>query len=88
MQKQFAKEAGITEAALSYYIKDARVPRSTVLGKMASILGTTADYLLTGNEHSDADAFGQVRRLIARNANQMSMDQKRDLIDLLLASNN
>ena len=88
MQKQFAEKAGITEAALSYYIKGTRVPRSTVLGKMASILGTTADYLLSGNENSCVDEFGQVRRLIARNANQMSMEQKKELIDLLLTTNN
>ncbi len=83
-QKQFAEKAGITEAALSYYIKGTRVPRSTVLAKMASLLGTTADYLLGGEEGIVADDIACVRRLIARNANQMTMDQKRELIDLLL----
>lgn len=85
-QKQFAEKAGITEAALSYYIKGARVPRSTILAKMASLLGTTADYLLGGEEGIATDEFSYVRRLIARNATQMTMDQKRDLINLLLES--
>ncbi len=85
-QKQFAEKAGITEAALSYYIKGTRVPRSTVLAKMASLLGTTADYLLGGDEGIVADEIGYVRRLIARNATQMTMDQKKELITLLLDS--
>ena len=85
-QKQFAEKAGITEAALSYYIKGTRVPRSTILAKMASLLGTTADYLLGGEEGIVSDDIASVRRLIARSANQMTMDQKRELIDLLLGS--
>ena len=85
-QKQFAEKAGITEAALSYYIRGTRVPRSTVLAKMASLLGTTTDYLLGGEEGIPSDEISQVRRLIARNATQMTMDQKRELIALLLGS--
>lgn len=83
-QKQFAEKAGVTEAALSYYIKDKRVPRSTVLARMASLLGTTADYLLGGEEGIKNDDINTVRRLIARNASQMTMAQKRELINLLL----
>jgi transcriptional regulator with XRE-family HTH domain len=85
-QKQFAEMAEITEAALSYYIKGTRVPRSTVLAKMATLLGTTTDYLLGGDEGIPSDDFSQVRRLIARNVTQMTMEEKRELINLLLGS--
>ena len=86
-QKQLAHSVGITEAALSHYIKGDRIPRSTVLAKIASTLGTSSDYLLGGIQahDTDTDSFQQVRRLIARNAKQMTMSEKKELINILLA---
>ena len=48
-QKQLAEKAGVTESAMSYYVKGDRTPRSDVLSRIAKALGTTTDYLL-GNE--------------------------------------
>ena len=45
-QRTFAKEIGITETSLSRYIKGIRVPKTTVLVKIADGLGVTADQLL------------------------------------------
>lgn len=45
-QKQLAAKVGVTESAMSYYVKGGRTPRSDVLTRIANALGTTTDYLL------------------------------------------
>ena len=52
-QKELAAKAGVTESAMSYYVKGERTPRSDVLTRIAKALGTTTDYLL-GNTSSAA----------------------------------
>ena len=47
-QKVLAETVGCTEAAISHYIKGDRVPRSSVLTKIAIALDTTSDYLTEG----------------------------------------
>lgn len=49
-QRDIAKEVGITEASLSRYINNVRVPRATVLQKIADALGVTTDQLLQEEE--------------------------------------
>ncbi len=83
-QKQLAQTVGVTEAALSHYIKGDRIPRASVLTGIAAALGTTSDYLMEGNLDQPSDEIAFARRLIARNAKQMTMAQKKELIDILL----
>ena len=83
-QKQLAQKVGVTEAALSHYIKGDRVPRSTILARIAAELGTTSDYLMTGTPAQVADGFPEARRLIARSVRQMTMAEKKELINILL----
>ncbi len=45
-QKELAEKAGVTESAMSYYVKGIRKPGSAVLGRLAKALGVTTDYLL------------------------------------------
>lgn len=45
-QKELAATVGVTESAMSYYVKGVRTPRSDVLTRMARELETTTDYLL------------------------------------------
>ena len=83
-QKQLAQNVGVTEAALSHYIKGDRVPRSTILAKIAAELGTTSDYLMEGTPTQSADGFPEARRLIARSVKQMTLAEKKELINILL----
>ena len=83
-QKQFAEKVGVTEAALSHYIKGDRIPRSTILARIANELGTTSDYLLLGTQTQSKVDFSEARRLIARSAKQMTMAEKKELINILL----
>ena len=54
-QSDFAKEVGITEASLSRYINNVRVPRATVLQKIAYALGVTTDQLLQEEQEEETN---------------------------------
>ena len=83
-QKELAIRAGCTEAAISHYIKGDRTPRSSVLARIAMALGTTSEYLLEGIPQSYVDEIGYAKRLIARNVDQMTTAEKREILSILL----
>lgn len=83
-QKQLSEKAGITEAAISHYIKGNRVPRASVLGRLAIALNTTTDYLLEGITQDAKEELGYAKKLIARNVTQMSKADKREIINILM----
>ena len=84
-QKDLAARAGVTEAAMSHYLKGDRTPRASVITRIAGVLGTTVDYLMNGNEVDSTGEIGYAKRLIARNVHQMSKDEKMDIIKILMS---
>ena len=80
-QKELAKRAGVTEAAMSHYVKGDRYPRASVLARIADALGTTSDYLMNGTATNAKEEVNQAKRLIARNVSQMSREEKMKLIE-------
>lgn len=80
-QKQLADRINTTEATLSRYVSGDREPKAEVLANIATALNTTSDYLL-GIEKDNFN-FPQVERILARNASQMSEQQKKALISAL-----
>ncbi|MDD6154805.1 MAG: helix-turn-helix transcriptional regulator [Eubacteriales bacterium] len=83
-QKELAEKAGVTESAMSHYLKGDRVPRSAVLSRIATALGTTSDYLMEGTPQNSSDEIVYAKRLIARNAKQMTNAEKREILSILL----
>ena len=83
-QKELATKADITEAAVSHYIKGDRVPRSTVLSRIASAMGVSLDYLMDGIPNDVKDDLLHARKLIARNVDHMTKAEKMELINILL----
>ena len=83
-QKKLAEMAGVTEAAMSHYLKGDRFPRASVLSRIADALGTTSDYLMNGVASDTSTEILQAKRLIARNANQMSREEKMEIVGILL----
>jgi len=83
-QKELAKKAEVTEAAMSHYVKGDRTPRSSVLARIAMALDTTSEYLMEGVPQNYVDEIGYAKRLIARNVNQMSNAEKREILSILL----
>lgn len=83
-QKEMAVTVGCTEAAISHYIKGDRIPRSSVLTKIAIALGTTSDYLMEGIPTDVTNELDYAKKLIARNVTQMSKAEKREIINILI----
>ena len=74
-QKQLSEMTGITESAISHYIKGDRVPRGANLVKIAKALGTTTDDLLSGDKEMDKERdLVFAKSLIARNASKMTQE--------------
>lgn len=83
-QKELAQMAGITESAVSHYIGGDRIPRGVTLMKLASALGTTTDDLLISNKPiNKSEDMQLVKTLIARNAENMSNKERKELIDII-----
>ena len=83
-QKELAMKAGVTEAAMSHYVKGDRVPRASVLARIADALGTTTDYLMNGTASNVREEVDHAKRLIARNVAQMSREEKMEIVSILL----
>lgn len=83
-QKELASRANVTEAAISHYIKGDRFPRGAVLVRIADALGTTSDYLAQGIPVESKDEILYAKRLIARNVKQMSTEEKKEILEILL----
>ena len=83
-QKDLATAVGCTEAAISHYIKGDRVPRASVLTKIAIALDTTSDYLMEGIPTDVTSELDYAKKLIARNVTQMSKSEKRAIINILM----
>ncbi len=83
-QKALSEKTGITESAISHYIKGDRVPRGVNLVKIAKALGTTTDDLLNEDRGSSKqNDLINAKALLARNASQMSLEEKMEFIELL-----
>lgn len=81
-QREFATMIGVSEGALSRYLKDEREPKLEVIANMATALNTTTDYLLSGKE--DKESFEETYRLVARGTSTMTDEEKTKLIKVLL----
>ena len=83
-QRELAERTGCTEAAVSHYIKGDRIPRASILTKIAIVLETTSDYLMEGIPVEVKEELGYAKKLIARNVSQMSKAEKKEILDILM----
>lgn len=84
-QKRLSELTGITESAISHYIKGDRVPRGMNLIKISEVLGISADSLIKDDREMDKDRdLVYAKSLIARNASKMTTEEKMEFIKLLM----
>lgn len=86
-QKTLAEKVGVTETAISHYIKGDRNPAGAILLNLANVLHTTTDYLLSDKEYGADDkqkSIDQSYKLLARNVNFLTLEQKTKFLKLLL----
>ena len=81
-QKELADRINISESVVSRYISGEREPKANVIANLAIALRTTSDYLL-GIEEDDNFSQPRIKRMIARNADNMTAEEKRELINAL-----
>ncbi len=80
-QKELADRLNISEGQLSRYISGDREPKADMIANIATALSTTSDYLL-GIEKGEFN-HSKIKRLIARNAENMTDTEKRELMNAL-----
>jgi transcriptional regulator with XRE-family HTH domain len=80
-QKELSMKIGVAEDVMSRYISGNREPKPEILANIATALSTTSDYLL-GIENEEFN-HPRIRRMIARNASNMTDKEKKELIDAL-----
>ena len=82
-QKELSEATGITESAISRYVKGDRLPRGVNLIKLAQALKTTPESII-GEETNDIET---IKALIARNAGNLTDNEKIEIITLLTGHN-
>ena len=82
-QKELAVKAGVTESAMSYYVKGERTPRSDVLTRIAKALGTTTDYLLGNTSEAAEDSSNRELQYLQRNLRKLDENQLKKAEKLL-----
>lgn len=86
-QKKVSELSGVSEASLCRYLGGAE-PRMDIVANVASALGVTVNYLLGETECFETeDAFVETRKLVARNKNILTDEQKTELIKILFSEN-
>lgn len=86
-QRELAEQVGVTEVSMSRYISGDRTPKGPIIANIATALHTTTDYILGSEVVNDFDSeYYKIHRLIARNAPNMTTDQKRELVNALFES--
>ncbi len=83
-QKQLSQLSGITESSVSRYLRSERRPRMDVVVNFARALGVTTDYLLDDGENTVETAYEAISTAIARKGNELTPEEKNELIALLL----
>ena len=83
-QKDLCKLTGISESAMSKYLSTERPLRSDILAKIARALDVNI-YQLLGLSMSDNENTYNVCKtaLLARSGTELTMEEKKELIDLI-----
>lgn len=84
-QKDLAKMAGVTESAMSYYIKGERTPRSDVLTRIAKALNITTDYLL-GITNTSTQSENKELHYLQRNLEKLNPERLKKAKNILKAA--
>lgn len=85
-QKELAIKAGVTESAMSYYVKGGRTPRGEVLSRIAKALNSTTDYLLGNTAVATTGNTSRQLQYLQRNIGKLDHDQLKKAENILKAA--
>ncbi len=84
-QKQLSRLSGITESSISRYLNNTKRPRMDIVVNIAKALHVETEYLLEEDEKCES-AYNSIATAIARKGNELSADEKNQLIALILGA--
>lgn len=75
-QAELAKKMDTTTATLSRYVTGKRQPKGEIVAKMAYLLNTTSDYILTGKEETEQPLNDRDKKDIEKDLKKIMDDFK------------
>ena len=84
-QKQLSQLSGITESSISRYLHSEQRPRMDIVVNVAKALHVETEYLLDDSERGES-AFSSIATAIARKGNELTAEEKNQLIALILGA--
>lgn len=85
-QKQLSKLSGITESSISRYLHSDQRPRMDIVVNIAKALRVETEYFLDDTEKGES-AYSSIATAIARKGNELTPEEKNQLISLILGAN-
>lgn len=83
-QKELSKLSEVSEPSLCRYLRGDIEPRLDVVQNVARALGVSGTYLLgLSDEYIPEDAKAEIKRIVARNRNILTKQDKSDIIAIL-----
>jgi len=82
-QKQLSQLSGITESSISRYLHSEQRPRMDIVVNIAKALRVETEYFLDDDEKVET-AYSSIATAIARKGNDLTAEEKNQLIALLL----
>ena len=82
-RRELAERTGLTEVAIGRYINGEREPKAVTLSAIAMELGVSMDELM-GIETNSNNELESAMRLVARNAGDLTPEEKTFLISALV----
>lgn len=82
-QKTLAENVGIDPTLLSRILTGERKPSAELVANLATALRVTSDYLLD-IENDEEFNLGKEIRILARNKEKLTVEDKREIIELLI----
>ena len=83
LQKDLAGTVGVDPASLSRIIAGEKKPSAELVANLATALHVTSDYLLDIENDGEFD-LGKEIRVLARNKDKLTPEDKREIIELLV----
>ena len=83
LQKDLAGTVGIDPASLSRIIAGEKKPSAELVANLATTLHVTSDYLLDIENDGEFN-LGKEIRVLARNKDKLTPEDKREIIELLV----
>lgn len=87
-QKELSNKSGITEASISRYLNGERTPRIDIIINFARVFKVDVNLLINDDEiKEDERSYVECKTVLARNAKNLTTEEKNILISIIINSN-